>query len=24
MTVRATMPAPCQLIIIPESGVNDV
>ena len=24
MTVRAMMPAPCQLIIIPDCGVNDV
>ena len=24
MTVRATMPPPCQLIIIPDCGVNDV
>jgi hypothetical protein len=24
MTVRAMMPAPCQLIMIPDSGVNDV
>ena len=24
MTVRAMMPAPCKLIIIPDCGVNDV